>query len=169
MWHPRGGPNSIANFDGWVHGRISPPLNPLLSIVSQALMGCCRLDQFVRYSTFCIVLYYIVLYCTVLYCTVVIHFYSARAFQKRSRPQQLTLCRSLHAEALQATASDGFAQGPSVAARAGFEPATIWSKGIHSTNSSPRPLWRIPKALRCPSVTSNCIFTRHTDLPLAVI
>src|SRR6218665_3882905 len=27
-------------------------------------------------------------------------------------PQQLTLCRSLHAEALQATASEGLAQGP---------------------------------------------------------
>jgi len=28
------------------------------------------------------------------------------------RPQQLTLCRSLHAEALQATVSEGLAQGP---------------------------------------------------------
>ena len=34
-----------------------------------------------------------------------------RAFQKRSRPQQLTLCRSLHAEALQANASEGLSQG----------------------------------------------------------
>src|SRR6218665_158639 len=37
------------------------------------------------------------------------------AFQKRSRPQQLTLCWSLHAEALQATASEGLGQGPHVA------------------------------------------------------
>jgi len=35
----------------------------------------------------------IVLYCIYL-------FLSARTFQKRSRPQQLTLCWSLHAEAL---------------------------------------------------------------------
>ena len=32
--------------------------------------------------------------------------------QMRSRPQQLTLCRSLHAEALQATVSEGLTQGP---------------------------------------------------------
>src|SRR6218665_286623 len=41
----------------------------------------------------------------------------------------LILCRCLHAEALQATASEGLAQGPYVAAGAGFEPATIRSKG----------------------------------------
>src|SRR6218665_1340336 len=33
-------------------------------------------------------------------------------FQRRSKPQQLTLCRSLHAEALQAPVSEGLAQGP---------------------------------------------------------
>jgi len=32
--------------------------------------------------------------------------------ERRSRPQQLTLCRSLHAETLQATVSEGLAQGP---------------------------------------------------------
>src|SRR6218665_1718529 len=32
--------------------------------------------------------------------------------QRRSQPQQWTLCRSLHAEALQATVSEGLAQGP---------------------------------------------------------
>jgi len=32
--------------------------------------------------------------------------------QRRYRPQQLTLCRSLHAEALQATVSEGLAQRP---------------------------------------------------------
>ena len=46
----------------------------------------------------------------------------------RARPQQLTLCRSIHAEALHATASEGLAQGPYVAARAGFEPATLWHR-----------------------------------------
>src|SRR6218665_3613031 len=57
--------------------------------------------------------------------------------QKRPRPQQLTLCRSLHAEALQAAASEGLAQGPYVEARAGFEPMILRSKGIDSTNAPP--------------------------------
>ena len=46
---------------------------------------------------------------------------------------------SLHAETLQATASDGLARGPYVAARAGFEPTTLRSKGSDSTNASPHP------------------------------
>jgi len=44
-----------------------------------------------------------------------------------------------HAEAPQATASEGLAHGPYVAARAGFEPATLHTKGVESTNGSPRP------------------------------
>ena len=48
----------------------------------------------------------------------------------------MTLRRSLHAEVLQATASEGLAQGPYVAARARFEPAALRSKGIDSTISS---------------------------------
>ena len=67
--------------------------------------------------------------CILLYLSISIELLTARVFQKRSRPQQLILCRSLHAEALQATASEGLAQGPYVAAGAGFEPATIRSKG----------------------------------------
>src|SRR6218665_1323033 len=55
------------------------------------------------------------------------------SFLKRSRPQQLTLCQSLHAEELQATASEGLAQGPYVATIVGFEPTTLRSKGINST------------------------------------
>ena len=39
------------------------------------------------------------------------------------------LCRSKHAEVLQATASEGLAQGPYVAAIAGFEPVTLWTQG----------------------------------------
>src|SRR6218665_1005493 len=42
----------------------------------------------------------IVLYCIVLYLSISIAFLTASAFQKRSRPQQMTLCRSLQAEAL---------------------------------------------------------------------
>ena len=51
----------------------------------------------------------------------------------------LTLCQSLYAETLQATASEGLAQGPYVAASAGFEPVSLRSKGIDSTNVPPRP------------------------------
>ena len=54
-------------------------------------------------------------------------------------PQQMTLCRSLHAEALQATASEALAKGSYVAARAGFEPATLRSEGINSTDAPPSP------------------------------
>ena len=42
-----------------------------------------------------------------------------------------------HAEALQATASEGLAQCLYVAARAGFEPATFQAKGVESTNEPP--------------------------------
>ena len=44
-----------------------------------------------------------------------------------------------HAEAPQATASEGLAQGPYVAARAGFEPTTLRTKGDESANEPPRP------------------------------
>ena len=43
-----------------------------------------------------------------------------------------------HAEAPQATASEGLAQGPYVTARAGFDPATLRRKGDESTNVPPR-------------------------------
>src|SRR6218665_3951363 len=81
----------------------------------------------------------VVLYCIVLYLSISIALLTASALQKRSEPHQLTLCRSSHTEALQATASEGLAQGPYVETRAGFEPTTIRSKGIDSTNSPPRP------------------------------
>ena len=43
------------------------------------------------------------------------------------------------AEAPQATASEGHAQGPYMAARVGFEPATLRTKGDESTNAPPHP------------------------------
>src|SRR6218665_4199015 len=79
----------------------------------------------------------IVLYCIVLYLSISIALLTASAFQKRSRPQQSTLCRSLHAEALQAIAGKGPAQGPYMAAKAGFEPTTLRSNGVASTNAPP--------------------------------
>ena len=61
--------------------------------------------------------------------------------QKRSRPQQLTLRQSLNAEVLQATVSEGLAQGPYVVTRAGFEPTTLRSKVIDSTNAASCPTY----------------------------
>ena len=43
-----------------------------------------------------------------------------------------------HAEATQAIATKELAQGPYEAARAGFEPTTLRSTGIDSTNEPPR-------------------------------
>ena len=76
----------------------------------------------------------------VLYCIYPLALLTAWAFQKHSQPQQLTLCWSLHIEALQATAGKGLAQGPYMAARAGFEPTTLWSNGVISTNTPPCPI-----------------------------
>ena len=56
-----------------------------------------------------------------------------------SETQQLTLCRSLHAEALEAIVSEGLVEGPYMAARAGFEPTALGSKGVVSTNAPPCP------------------------------
>ena len=44
-----------------------------------------------------------------------------------------------HFGAPQATASEGLVQGPYVVAWAGYEPATLWTKGVESTNEPPRP------------------------------
>ena len=43
------------------------------------------------------------------------------------------------AEVAQATVSEGLAQGPYVAARAGFEPTTLRTKGDESTNEPSYP------------------------------
>ena len=57
--------------------------------------------------------------------------------QRRSRHSTDTVSE-FHAEAPQATASEGLAQGPYVAARAGFEPMTPRMKGDESTNEPPQ-------------------------------
>ena len=44
-----------------------------------------------------------------------------------------------HAKALQAAVREGLAQGPYMAARAGFDPATLRTKGVDSTNAPPSP------------------------------
>src|SRR6218665_150745 len=58
--------------------------------------------------------------------------------QKRPRHSTDTV-PEFRAEAPLATASDGLAQGPYVAAIAGFKLTTLRLKGIDSTNASPRP------------------------------
>ena len=60
-----------------------------------------------------------------------------RPTQKRSR-QSTDTVSEFHAEAPQATASEGLAQCPYVAAIAGVEPTTIRTIGAHSTNKPPR-------------------------------
>ena len=75
------------------------------------------------------------IYIIALYWSISIALLTAWDIQKRSRPQQLTMCRSLHAEALQATACEGLAHGSYLAAKAGFEPATLRSKGVDSTKA----------------------------------
>src|SRR6218665_651491 len=56
----------------------------------------------------------------------------------RNAPRHSTdTVSEFHAKATQATASEGIAQGPNMAARAGFEPATLRTKGVESTNVQP--------------------------------
>src|SRR6218665_193735 len=45
-----------------------------------------------------------------------------------------------HVKAPQATANEGLSQGPYAAAGAGFEPTTLRSTAIDSTNEPPRPM-----------------------------
>src|SRR6218665_2173045 len=76
-------------------------------------------------------------------CIVFIHFYSAshsKSFSEALPTTAMTLFRNLNAEALQETVSEGLAQGPYVAAGAGFEPTTLRSKGIDFANALPRPI-----------------------------
>src|SRR6218665_310699 len=53
----------------------------------------------------------------------------------------LILCRSQHTKALQATVSEGLAQGPYVAARVGFKPATLQMQDTELTTEPSHPTW----------------------------
>ena len=59
-----------------------------------------------------------------------------------------------HAEASQPTASEGLAHSPYMAARAGFEPATLRTKGAESTSEPPR-------LTRCNSCNIHTIALHH--------
>src|SRR6218665_131283 len=68
------------------------------------------------------------------------YFYStsSSSLLHRSAPSTDTVSE-FYAEAPQATASEGLDQGPNVAAKAGFEPATLRTTGVESTNEPPSP------------------------------
>src|SRR6218665_4089065 len=53
------------------------------------------------------------------------------------------LRRSQHAEAQQATTSEGLGQGPYMAARVGFEPATFRTEGTELPTEPPSPKFRV--------------------------
>ena len=57
----------------------------------------------------------------------------------RGAPDTARILSEFHAEAPQATMSEGLAQGPYVAARVGVEPMTFRTKGVDSTNVPPTP------------------------------
>src|SRR6218665_61114 len=56
--------------------------------------------------------------------------------QRRSQHSTDTVSE-FHAESPQVTLSEELAHGPYVAARAGFEPAILRTKGVESTNEPP--------------------------------
>ena len=60
-----------------------------------------------------------------------------------NRARILYRVSEFHAEAPQATASKGLAQGPYVAARTGFEPTTLRTKGDESTNDLNKLTWKL--------------------------
>src|SRR6218665_3577049 len=61
-----------------------------------------------------------------------------RHCQRRSRHSTDTVSK-FHSEEPQPTGTEGLAQGPYVANRAGVETMTLRTKGVKSTNRLPRP------------------------------
>src|SRR6218665_996871 len=79
---------------------------------------------------------------SVLYCIVFIHFHSASQSMNLSEALLTTAIDTVlefTRRCAQATVSEGLAQGPYVAARAGLEPTTLRSKGVDSTSAPRRP------------------------------
>ena len=96
-----------------------------------------------------------------------IFIHSFRLFLKRLFKSAITQRRSRHrkdtvsefyAETPQATASERLAQGPYVAARAGFEPTTLRTKCRESTNKLPRPHEHHTPHAEVPSISALVIF-----------
>ena len=78
------------------------------------------------------------------------------------------MCRSLHAEALQAPVSEGLAQGPYVATRVGFEPANLRTEGTEHTTKPPRPTYRVT-IITTVSVTIISTSTTGTDNNIVIM
>ena len=75
-----------------------------------------------------------------------------------------------HAEAPQAIAIEGLAQGPYVAARAGFEPTTLLAKGDESTNEPPCPTIVYSEAVVCRNRQRFCavgLYTINAQYPVS--
>src|SRR6218665_3227861 len=93
------------------------------------------------------------------------YFYSASlsppTTQRRARYSTDTVSE-FHADELQATASEGLAQRPYMAARAGFEPTTLRMKCDESTNEPPRPRYR---DIKCPLIY-NVVLIEYRDLTI---
>src|SRR6218665_1218646 len=66
-------------------------------------------------------------------------------YTQRCSRQSTDTVSEFHSEAPQATVSEGLAQSPYVAARAGLEPTTLRRKGADSTNEPPRPQCCCPR------------------------
>src|SRR6218665_2282091 len=76
------------------------------------------------------------------YCIVFIHFYSAFHSMSLSEALPTTVVDTVSEftrRSASGAVSEGLAQGPYLAARAGFEPTTLRSKGVVYTNAPPRP------------------------------
>src|SRR6218665_869721 len=73
-----------------------------------------------------------------------VHYYS-----KVLPTTALILCRSQHGEALQATVSEGLAQGLYMAARVGFEPATLRTQSTELTTEPPCPTHVVEQQWDC--------------------
>src|SRR6218665_1323930 len=69
------------------------------------------------------------------------YFYSASSspLLLRGAPDSMDTLPEFHVEAPQATASEGFAHSPYVAARAGVEPMTLQTNDVDSTHAPPTP------------------------------
>src|SRR6218665_47137 len=108
-----------------------------ISTINVIMYVCNKCNKFIRNNFLWHIdryaIYGISTHCSiVLYLSISIALLTARAFQKRSRSQQLTLCWSLHAEALQATVNERLAQSRYVAAieRDSNPRSSFRSKGI---------------------------------------
>jgi len=73
-----------------------------------------------------------------------------------------------HVEAPQATTSEGLAQGPYLAARVGFESATLRSKDNKSTNEARHPTYFIVHIVHTFCGVSDCILNENITIIIII-